>query len=285
MLFCTLCDMHATCKGTRMELSGSWFWLCFKSHPQRWEQDPAPEVRKGWATCRVQNIRGEYMPLFGGCACSDRASGDSTDSRVSLNPQLESQSWHFLDLWPGAVHLTSKWVTWAAYSTTFLGLVRTNGENAFKLAPRHTATLGDGHSFPCPRVFLGQESDPWIFFSAGRPAERVLQGGFLRMTHLHVWSRLGLSSRNLHPILVLTAHGLSAPTPPQMTSGYALPLPTLLPQEPLVCAPKAPSLDSVPRVPHSFFPPSNTYLLLSTSQSLALCFTFSLFHLHQWMIR
>ena len=35
-VFCTLCDRPATCKGRRMELSGSWFCLCCKSHPQRW---------------------------------------------------------------------------------------------------------------------------------------------------------------------------------------------------------------------------------------------------------
>lgn len=34
-VFCTLCDRPATCKGRRMELSGSWFCLCCKSHPQR----------------------------------------------------------------------------------------------------------------------------------------------------------------------------------------------------------------------------------------------------------
>lgn len=45
--------------------------------------------------CRMQNIRGEYTPLFGECAWGERARGDSADSRVRLTPGFESQAWRF----------------------------------------------------------------------------------------------------------------------------------------------------------------------------------------------
>lgn len=84
-----------------------------------------------------------------------------------------------------------------------------------------------------------------FFFSAVRPAELVLQGEFLH-TCSCVKLVMVVSSRNLHAALVVTSQGLSSP---------ALPCPEL----------KAPSLDGVSGLPQAFFPPSNTYLLLSVS--------------------
>ena len=113
---------------------------------------------------------------------------------------------------------------------------------------RVTAALCDGWFLSLSQGLSGPGEWPlsfFFFFPEVRPAELVLQGEFLH-TCSCVKLVMVVSSRNLHAALVVTSQGLSSPD---------LPCPEL----------KAPSLDGVSGLPQAFFPPSNTYPLLSVS--------------------
>ena len=155
VVFCTLCDRPATSKGRRMELSGSWFCLCCKSHPQRWGE------AERCAECKTP-VESAYRPL-GGCACRERARADSIDSSVSLTPQPEFQAWHFLDLRSWAVYLTSKRMALGSSFSALFWPYENPWWQCICIGSVSQQLFVMADSFPCPRVFLGQENDPYVF--------------------------------------------------------------------------------------------------------------------------